>query len=142
MSGYGGSALAVKVEGTGDITKNRVFVPKSPQRVGSGVIVGEHVYIVEENAVPHCFDVKTGAELWKADRLPGGSTWGSMVHADGKLYVMMRNGVTHVMAAKPKFELLASNPLGQGEQTNSSIAIADGDLYLRTFKHLYRIGAK
>ena len=51
MSGYGGSALAVKLGGTGDITKDRLWLHPKPanQRVGSGVIVGEHVYMVDEN---------------------------------------------------------------------------------------------
>lgn len=64
-------------------------------------------------------------------------TWGSMTHADGRLYLLMRDGETLVMSAKPKFELLARNKLG--EETNSSIAIADGAIYIRTFKHLWCI---
>ena len=52
----------------------------------------------------------------------GSTTWGSMVHAEGRLYVLMRNGATLVFAASPKYQVLANNSLG-GEETNSSLAI-------------------
>ena len=65
-----------------------------------------------------------------------------MVHADGRLYLLMRNGDTLVLAANPKFELLATNSLGAGENTNSSVAISDGEVFIRTFKHLWCIEEK
>ena len=37
-----------------------------------------------------------------------------MVHADGRLYLLMRNGETVVLAASPKYEVLAVNSLGGG----------------------------
>jgi hypothetical protein len=46
-----------------------------------------------------------------------------------------------VFAAKPKYELLARNSLGAREETNSSLAISNGDVFIRTFKHLWCIGA-
>ncbi len=142
MCGYYGSAMAVRLGGSGDITNDRLWLhaKKNDQRVGSGVIVGDHVYMMDEKGMVHCFDVKTGRDLWEDVPRPGtGSTWGSMVHADGRLYVLMRNGETLVFAAKPKFELLATNSLGGGEQTNSSLAISNGDIFIRTFKHLWCI---
>lgn len=142
MSGYGGSAMAVKLGGSGDITADRLWHhPNNTQRVGSGMIVGDHAYIVEENGVPHCYELKTGEEVWKVDQRPGaGTTWGSMVHANGRLYVLMRDGATLVFAASPRYELLATNSLGRGQSTNSSLAISNGDIFIRTFKHLWCIG--
>src|SRR5207253_8259110 len=100
MSGYGGSALAVKLGGSGDITKDRLWRhPKNIQRVGSGLIVGDHVYIVEENGIPHCYELTTGKEVWEVETRPSSTTWGSMVHAEGRLYVLMKNGDTVVFAA-------------------------------------------
>jgi outer membrane protein assembly factor BamB len=144
MAGFNGSALAVKLGGKGDITKDRLwFHPKSTQRVGSGLIVGGHVYMVDENAVAHCYDLESGEDLWKqAPRLTGGLTWGSIVHADGRLYLLMRNGETVVLAANPNHAVLAVNRLGAGEETNASPAVSNGRIYLRTFKHLWCIEAK
>jgi outer membrane protein assembly factor BamB len=102
--------------------------------------VGDYVYMMEENGVPHCYDLKTGEEMWKVEKRPGGgNTWGSMVHADGRLYVLMRNGETLVFAASPKYELLAANSLGRGQATNSSVVISNGEVFLRTFDHLWCI---
>ena len=105
------------------------------------MILGEHVYMVDENAVPHCYELKTGNDLWKDEARLKGQTWGSMVHADGRIYLLMRNGDTLVLAAKPKFELIATNTLGGNEQTNSSIVISNGDIFIRTHKHLWCVGA-
>ena len=136
--------LAVKLGGTGDITRDRLWMHPRPatQRVGSGAIVGEHVYMIDENAVVHCYELKTGNDLWKDEPRQKGLTWGSMVHADGRLYVLMRNGETLVLAAKPKFEILATNSLGAGEQTNSSPVISNGEIFLRTHRHLWCIAEK
>lgn len=142
MAGYGGSALAVKLGGAGDITASRLWLhPKATQRVGSGVIVGGHAYMMDENGVPHGYDLETGTDHWKLDKRPGSgaSTWGSMVHVDGRLLVLMRNGETLVFAAKPTYELLGVNKL-TNEPTNSSLAISNGQIFIRTFKHLWCIG--
>lgn len=143
MSGYGGAALAVKLGGSGDITPDRLWHhPKNTQRVGSGMVIGKYVYMIEENGVPHCYDLHTGEELWKVENRAGGTTWGSMVHSDGRLYILMRNGSTLVLAASPTYEVLSINALDRGEQTNSSLAISNGDVFIRTFRHLWCISEK
>src|SRR5262245_32236811 len=71
MCGFGGSALAVKLGGCGDIIKERLWLhPKNIQRVGSGMIVGEHVNMVDENGVPCCYELTTGKEVWKVKERP------------------------------------------------------------------------
>ena len=60
--------------------------------------------------------------------------------ADGKVYFQSEDGVGTVVKAGTKFELLAENELG--ERTLASYAAADGALFIRTEKHLYRIQAK
>lgn len=142
MSGYTGAALGVKLGGSGNITANRLWLhPQNIQRVGSGMLIGSHVYIVEENGVPHCYNVETGEEVWRVKQRPGGgTTWGSIVHAEGRLYVLMRNSDTLVFAASPEYQHLGTNSLGGGEDTNSSLAISNGDVFIRTFKHLWCIG--
>jgi outer membrane protein assembly factor BamB len=144
MCGFNGSAIAVKLGGTGDITKDRLWRhPRADQRVGSGMIIGDHVYMVDQGAVPHCYELTTGKDLWEGVKRPSDSkTWGSMVHADGRLYVLMYNGDTIVLKATPKYELLAVNSLGKGEQTNSSVAISNGEIFIRTFNSLWCIAER
>jgi outer membrane protein assembly factor BamB len=143
MSGFNGAGLAVKLGGSGDITKDRLWLhPKNAQRVGSGVIVGDHVYILEESGVPHCYELATGKEVWKVAKRPTTLNWGSMVLADGKIYVMARDGTTFIFDASPKYQLLATNRLAAGETTNSSPVISNGEIFLRTNQHLWCVGAK
>lgn len=141
FSGFGGPALAVKLGGAGDITKDRLWHinKQNPQRIGSGVIVGDHIFMLSENGTPQCFELTTGKEVWEVKERPGGGAWGSMVHADGRLYICDRGGSTMVFAADPKkFELLATNRLN--EHVDASIAISNGDVFIRSFKHLWCIG--
>jgi outer membrane protein assembly factor BamB len=113
-------------------------VERSTQRIGSGVLVGDHVYILNENGVAECIEWKTGKTLWR--ERAGGSFWGSMVHADGRLYATSRQGETIVLAARPTFELLSRNPLN--ERSQSSPAISDGEIFIRTYQHLWCISAR
>jgi outer membrane protein assembly factor BamB len=141
MSGYGGAALAVKLGGGGDITRDRLWHhPRNIQRVGSGAVVGDHVYMLEENGLPHCYELRTGKEVWQVEKRPGGGTWSSLVVSGGRLYALTHTGDTLVFAASPKYELLATNRLG--EHTNASVAPSDGELFIRTDKHLWCIREK
>jgi outer membrane protein assembly factor BamB len=139
-SGFGGAILAVRRGGTGDVTNtHRLWrEEKAPQRIGSGVIVGDYVYLVNENGVVECLERKTGKMLWK-ERATG-STWSSLVYANGRLYVTSQQGETAVLAAKPTFEVLARNQIG--EKTISSPAVSEGEIFLRTYKHLWCIRSR
>ncbi|MBL8848616.1 MAG: pyrrolo-quinoline quinone, partial [Planctomycetaceae bacterium] len=62
--------------------------------------------------------------------------WGSMIFADGRLYVTSQNGITRVFVPNPeKHELLAENDLE--ESSNSTPAVSDGEIFLRTFGHVW-----
>jgi outer membrane protein assembly factor BamB len=138
MSGFGGSALAVRAGGSGDVTKtHRLWHhPRNPQRIGSCVIVGEHAYLVHEEGLASCYELKTGKDLWNRNRLMG-QTWGSFVHAAGRLYVTSTKGETVVLTADPKLDELARNKLP--DEVLASIAISDGDLLIRGYKYLWCI---
>jgi hypothetical protein len=66
-----------------------------------------------------------------------GETWASMVLAGDRLYVVNQSGDTLVLRAAPKYELIASNPVG--ETSNSTLALSQGDIFLRTHKALWCI---
>lgn len=141
MAGYGGAALGVRLGGTGDVTKtHRLWhhAKANPQRIGSPVVVGGHLYVLNEQGQPACYELKTGKEVWEVKERPAGGAWGSMVHAAGRLYVTTSNGDTLVFAASPKYELLARNRLA-GETVRASIVPSQGELLIRTYKHLWCI---
>ena len=132
-----GPYLALRPGGSGDVTEtHRLWrVTSAPQRVGSGVIVGQHLYMVNEPGTFQCIDLKTGAALC-TERVSGG-VWGSLVHADGRLHVTTLDGETLVLSPKPTREVLARNPLK--ERTLASIAVSEGEIFIRTYQHLWCI---
>src|SRR5262249_29591427 len=142
MGGFSGMALAVKAGGTGDVTATRRLWqhPKTKQRIGSGVIHDGHIYILNDPGVAECWELESGKLVWE-ERLTGAgkdnSSWSSMVLSEGKLYVVNHSGDTFVLKASAKFELLATNSLG--EHTNASVAMSNGEIFLRTDQHLWCI---
>jgi outer membrane protein assembly factor BamB len=62
------------------------------------------------------------------------------VLADGKIYITDEDGVTTVVKAGPKFEMLAENDFA--EYTLSSPAVSEGQIFIRTDTALYAIGSR
>lgn len=137
MSGFGGSAVAVRTGGSGDVTEtHRLWQHRrNPQRVGSGIIIGNHIYILNATGVAWCVEAKTGEKTWEA-RLA--SSWTSMVHAAGRLYIATTSGKTFVLEPDPtECRILAENRLPG--TTRASLAFSDGQIFQRTYDALYCI---
>jgi outer membrane protein assembly factor BamB len=133
--------LALKAGGRGDITTSHVLwtTPNGPD-VPTPVTDGKYFYVVNDRGIMWCLDARTGAEIYGQQRLKPGTYSGSPVLADGKIYVTNEDGLTAVVQAGPKFEVLAENPLN--DYVLSSPAISDGRIFIRTQHHLYAIGKK
>lgn len=102
-------------------------------------MIGKHLFMVQEPGFL-CIDPLTGTELWN-HREPGQVFWGSIVAVGDRLYVTSQKGTTFVFAADAKeFKLLAKNEVG--EKSNSTLAISEGQAFLRTYGHLYCIEEK
>ena len=90
-----------------------------------------------------CRDLKTSEMRWE-ERLTGpgarNSSWSSPVLAGDRLYTANRNADVFVLRASPNFECLVTNSIG-GEPMNASLAVSDGEIFIRTDMHLWCIGA-
>lgn len=143
MGGYQGAALAVRAGGNGDVTESRRLwhIPRTRQRIGSGVVHGDFVYILNQPGIAECLELESGKARWE-ERLKGegvsSAAWGSMVLAEDRLYVTNESGDTFVVRASPEFEVLSVNPLG--ERTLASPAVSSGEIFIRTYKNLWCIG--
>jgi outer membrane protein assembly factor BamB len=140
MAGYGGKAIGFHPGGSGDITAERRLwqsTARPPQRIGSGIIVGKHLFIINEPGA-ECIDPLTGKTVWN-QRLPGQVFWSSLVSTPGRLYATSQQGKTFVFAADPTgWKLLATNDLG--ERINATPAVSDGQLFIRSWEALYCVG--
>lgn len=145
MGGYQGQALAVRAGGSGDITATRRLwhQPRTPQRIGSGVIKDGRIYIHNDPGTAMCLDLQTGGEIWK-ERLRSegrsGQNWSSVMLSEDKCYTITQGGNCFVFRAGPQFELIAMNSLG--ERSNSSIVPSNGELFIRTHAALWCIAER
>ena len=143
MGGFGGTAAAVKQGGKGDVTKTHMLWrnERTKQRLGSGVIKDGHIYILNTDAILECIDLKSGKSLWQ-ERSPSigpkSSSWSSMTLVGDRIYVLNQSADTIVIKAAPKLEVLSVNSVGN-ELCNSSHAFSDGEIFVRTHKHLWCI---
>jgi outer membrane protein assembly factor BamB len=140
LGGFKGPGIGFSLGEKGDITiTSRLWkaTRDNPQRIGSGLMMGDLVFqpCAGPNAL-QSLDVNTGEVLWN-ERNPQ-AFWGSMVLADGLIYVTDQSGTTLVLEPEEsRLELKFKNTLG--ERSNSTPAFADGNIYLRTREALYRI---
>lgn len=129
--------FAMRPTGKGDLTATNIDWKCSqgvPTR-SSQLLVGARIFMVSDAGVATCLSAQTGKPVWQ-QRLEGEFS-ASPVFADGRIYFCNQDGATFVVAAEPKFRLLATNQLDDGFM--ASPAIYDKALYLRTKTHLYRI---
>jgi hypothetical protein len=130
-----------KAGGTGDITEShRLWTFNNGPDVPTPVTDGKYFYSVSDRGIVYCLDAKTGTQIWGGQRIATGTYSSSPVLADGKVYITNENGVTSVIRAGDKFEVLSENDLDG--YTLSSPAISDGHIFLRTTQFLYSIGAR
>ena len=145
LGGFGGPAMGFKLGGSGDMTaSNRLWHetgrPRNPQRIGSGVLIGDVFYIAnaDNEASIECREVQTGRQRWEIKRTSDGPHWASTLLIAGRLYATGQKGVTRVFAPNPdQFQELALNDLG--EQIHATPAVSNGELLIRTWQRLYCI---
>jgi outer membrane protein assembly factor BamB len=133
--------LAIKSGGRGDITtSHRLWAFPNGPDVPSPVTDGKYFYVIDDRGVSWCLDAKTGQPVWGPERIKPSTYSGSPVLADGKIYVTNEDGLTVVLKAGPKFEVIAENSLD--DYCLSSPAISEGQIFIRTTQFLYCIGKR
>ena len=131
--------LAVRVEAglSGDVTAAQVawrhdkFVPHNP----SVLVAGEELYLLADNGVLSCLEARTGKVHYQ-ERCTGPAS-ASILHAEGRLYLLDERGLGVVVKAGPRFEVLAKNAIE--ERCLASYAVVGSDLLLRSEGHLFRL---
>ncbi len=140
------NGLAIRAGGTGEVSGSHVLWKiNKGSNVPSPVLHDGHLYFASDSlAVAYCANAKTG-EIVYEERLNQGlqGIYASPVLADGKLYYFGRAGLSVVLAASPKFQVLTENSLENRRGYFNSTPAFDGNrLLLRSNRALYCIGAK
>lgn len=143
MGGFHGATLACKPGGKGDVTTSHCLwnTPRRPNRLSTGVVHQGHVFLANTPGTAECIDLQTGKTIWE-ERLPSKGprteVWSSMVLSGDRIFVLNQSGDCVILRAAPRFEVLAVNSIGN-ELTNGSLAVSEGELFIRTHKHLWCI---
>ena len=102
------------------------------------VAYGDLLFSWFDRGVVTCLDAPSGKIHWK-ERVDG-DYFGSPVRVADRIYCISREGEMVVLAASKTFKELGRIDLE--ERSNSTPAIADGRMYLRTVSHLMSLGGK
>ena len=143
-SGHRGSFMgAFKLDGKGDIAgsdKIAWSINQNTPDIASPVLSNGRLYFHKgKTGILTCLDAKTGSPLFSATRVPGiSSTYASPIAAGGNIYLTGRSGNTVVIKDSDKFEVVASNSVG--ETVDATPAPAGDNLFIRGEKHLFCIG--
>ena len=136
------STYAIKVNGTGDVTKTHVAwkTSKSAHRNSSPLLVrtredGLLFFMAADHGVVSCLSAKTGELKWM-ERVAG-SCSGSLLFAGGRIYLTDEEGKTFVFNARSQYRLVAENDL-QERTLASPIAVPNG-LVIRTEGRVWKI---
>ena len=140
-----GPAIGLRAPGpteTGNLTAtHRLWKQDTElQIVSSGVIAGDRYYLAGRLGELQCADIRTGEVRW-IHRLRE-AVWSAVSLVGDTLYLTDQAARTHVFEPDNAYRPLHTNAMAPGERTNSTLAFADGQLFLRTFDHLYALAAR
>lgn len=137
--GGGGKRLVAVRPGSFDGTKPASLAYEITEKlpyVPTPLVIGPHMFLLNDGGVATCVEHATGNVLWR-ERV-GGDFFASPVAANGVIYAVARNGDVATFKASDKHQPIARMPLG--DASHATPAIANGSMYLRTEKHLFKIG--
>ncbi|MHA3774417.1 PQQ-binding-like beta-propeller repeat protein [Verrucomicrobiota bacterium sgz303538] len=142
ISGFRGAALlAIQLGKTGNLTGTDAIAwqhNKGTPYVPSPLLSGERLYFYSgNNGMLSCFNAQTGKPYYETERIPDllGGVYASPVGANGRVYLVGRDGKTVVIKDSDKLETLANNKLD--DKFDASAAIVGKELFLRGHEYLY-----
>ncbi|MDA0840873.1 MAG: PQQ-binding-like beta-propeller repeat protein [Planctomycetota bacterium] len=139
-SGRNGPTLALRPNGSGDVTATHIEWRKSRggPYVVSPLYYRGYLYVLSELGIIECFEGKTGDRAWK-QRIRGRFS-ACPVAADGKIYFLSEDGLTYILKPGADFEVLAENNLEGETGCMGTPAISQGNIFIRSDDHLICVG--
>lgn len=146
MSGHTVNRLmAIRLGRTGTLTGTDAIVwstTRGTSYTPSPLLHDGRLYVLTDRGLFSSFDAATGRPLYQQARLPNPYNFkASPVGANGRVYLASEEGDVIVVAMGDTFEVLAVNTLADQSFIASPI-IVEGDIYLRSQTHLFRIGER
>jgi outer membrane protein assembly factor BamB len=144
MSGHTVKRLmAIRLGRTGALTGTDAIVwstTRGASYTPSPLLHDNRLYVLTDNGLLSCFNATTGEPHYQQVRLPKPYSFkASPVGAGGKLFLASEEEDVVVVAMGDEFRVLATSTM-PGQSFIASPVIVDGDIYLRSRTHLFRIG--
>ena len=132
------SLLAIRPTGKGDVTDTHIAwtLKKGIPHTPSLMLLDKELYMVSDRGIASCLNAITGEPYWQ-ERI-GSAYSASPFSSEEKIYFLSEDGVTTIVRRSQEYQKLGVNKIG--ERTLASLAPATDTLYIRTAKHLIRIG--
>jgi outer membrane protein assembly factor BamB len=136
--------IAIKAGGSGVITDTHIawkLTEHSPD-VCTPLYYQKKLFVLDgDKQVLTCLDPVTGAVKWQGNLGVRETFRASPTGADGKIYCISMRSTAVVLEAGDEFKILATNRIDE-KHDHSSIAVSNGELFIRTAQNLYCIGKK
>lgn len=138
--------FAVRAGGRGDVSAtHELWRVAKGSNVSSPVYHDGHLYLASDSkGIAYCFDAKDGTIMYQERMQPtAGRIYASPLLAGGNIYYFSQYEGTFVIAATPRYQLVAHNVLGDDDHRTNACPVADdGQLLLRNDGFLYCLGTK
>jgi outer membrane protein assembly factor BamB len=134
--------IAVRPDGKGLVTDTHTAwktQETTPDTVTPLFYQGKLYVLDGDRKTMTCFKPDTGEKIWQGDMGVKEIFRASSTGADGKIYCISERATAVVLDAGSEFKVLATIPMGD-EPVRSSIAVSQGNLFIRGAKNLYCIG--
>jgi len=132
--------MAIRLGREGDLTGSDAILWTQTRGIPSTtspVLHDNKFYALTDNGMLSCLNATTGKPYYHRRRLPEPDNFiASPVAAGGNLYLVSVSGVVTVIKLGEKFEVLATNTLGD-HLFVASPAVAEGEMFLRGKTHLF-----
>lgn len=141
----GQPVVALKDGGKGNVTESHVAwrFSEAPTDCPTPLLYNGSLYVLEGNMkkerVLSCLDPKTGARKWSGTLPINDPIWASPTGADGKIYLVSERGTVLVVEAGNEFKVVGRTDFEESP-TRSSVAVAHGQIFVRTARNLYCFG--
>jgi outer membrane protein assembly factor BamB len=103
--------------------------------VSSPVADDNYLFVSTGNGDAACYNAEKGDTLWT--HIFDNPFYASPLIGDGKVWMLDRKGIMHIIEASGKFKLIGESPLG--EEADGTPAFSDHRIYIRGKNNLYCI---
>lgn len=146
VNGLKGDVYAVHPGGMGDVTETNMLwhTPRNTGRdLPSPIIVGDQMLVVNmQGGILTSYATNDGKELWK-ERI-GGNYSASPVAYQDRAFFVAESGTVNVIDPTQETKVVGQNSVGASDDEvfRSSMAMSEGQVFLRSDRVLYVIGER